>query len=559
MHRALLSAAFVLVSCTALAAQSAPDLKSATVTIPYSELRALWEAAQAKPAPTPPEPPEPPVPFVITQARHAIEFGADLVSAEVVAKFEINVLSKHPTLVPLIGTEAALAELTAEGGSIIPAAGYHSLYATSAGKKTVALRYSLRARSGSSFEIPVTPAATGEVTFSGVPAGREVDLRRAFRQAGSGPLRFRLAAGDSLAFQLVSPQVVKPKTEPVPASWQVSTHAVASSGEGRLDVVAQLTATQTGGDVPALSFDLPAQASIRTLQSEHLERWEGVRSPDGRTRRVTVQFKRPEEARRIIALSYDLPPPALVGEWSVAVPLVVRAEQERRVAYLVTPDSIDLSAERALPEAVPPSALAGAVGGGRLLAVECEPGEMTARATGKARQLAATAAATIEDAQYQTRVVADGAGRTNARLTVRHERAESLRIQLPAEAVLLTCAVDGLAASPVQTGPGAFELLLSARPNKQSPVEFSYTHRHKEFGAVAGELALALPRIDLFTTLLAWEVALPSAYELSAAEGNVQFAPASAVAPEPGVVRLRKELTRGEAPAVALFYQKRTL
>lgn len=556
MHQALLRAALLLTASVALA-ESAPDLKSATVTIPYSELRALWEAAQAKPTPPPVEPPEPPVPFVITAAQHAVELGADPSVAEVTSKFEINVLSRQPAMVPLIGSEAALAEIKAEGGSIVPSVGFHALYVTAPGRKSVVLRYSLRARAGGSFELPVTPAATGEVTFAGVPAGREVDLRRAFRVGGPGPLRFRLAATDAVAFALVAPQVVKPKAAPVPATWQAVTHAVVRLNEGRLEMLAQIVASQSAGDIPTLTFSLPVEANVQEVQAEHLDRWETARSEDGRARLVTVTFKRPEESRRLLALAYDLPAPASDREWSAAVPLVQRAESQRRVAYFVAPETLDLSATRALAGATPPAALLKAVGEARYLAVECEGTSAVATVSAKPRQLAATAAATIDDAQYRTRVVADGAGRTDARLNVRHERAQALRIELPKGAELLTCAVDGVAASPVQTGPGAFELLLPARPKKQSPVEFSYTHRHAEFNAVAGELALALPKVDLFTTLLGWEVAMPPAYELSAAEGNVQFAQAGSA--EPGLVRLRKELTRGEAPAVALFYQKRQL
>lgn len=540
-------------------APAIPDLKAATVTIPYAELRALWEAAQPKPTP-PPAAPEPPVPYAITQVRHALELNAAQSAAEGVAKFEIQVLSTKPTLVPLLGVDAALAEVNAEGGSVLPTNGFHALYVTSPGRKTVTLRYSLRARPGGGFEVPATPAAAGEVTFAGVPAGREIELQRGLRQTSTaaGPLRFLLSATDSLAFQLVAPQVAKPRTEPVAATWQVSTVAAAVVNDGRLEATALITATQTAGDVPSLTFQLPAQASVRSVQADQLERWEGVRAEDGRTRRVTVKFKRPEETRRLIAVAYELPPPPMTGEWNVAVPQVQRAEQERRLAYLVPGEATDLSAERAQPETAVPGALAGIIGTGRFVAVECDPAEPGARANAKARQLAATASATIEEASYQTRVVTDGAGRTNAKLMVRHERAQAVRIQLPAGAALLTCALDGAAASPVQTAAGAFELLLPARPNRQSAIEFSYTHRQKEFGAVSGELALSLPQVDLFTTTLSWEVVMPAAYELTAAEGNVQFASGIA-APESGVVRLRKELTRGETPSVAIFYQKRAL
>ena len=76
-----------------------------------------------------------------------------------------------------------------------------------------------------------------------------------------------------------------------------------------------------------------------------------------------------------------------------------------------------------------------------------------------------------------------------------------------------------------------------------------------------GQIELTLPRTDLFTNAIAWEVQLPGAYELTGFEGNVEMAPPSrgTVDPSTTFVRLRKELCKGEAPRVALFYQKRSV
>src|SRR5439155_18551739 len=68
-----------------------PDLVRAYVTIPYSELRALWEAGQRKPEP--PAPPEvAPVSFLVHRAEVRIALGD--AASKIEADFEVEALDK---------------------------------------------------------------------------------------------------------------------------------------------------------------------------------------------------------------------------------------------------------------------------------------------------------------------------------------------------------------------------------------------------------------------------------------------------------------------------------
>ena len=70
----------------------ASDLGRAFVTIPYSELRALWDAGRRREEPPKPEPEEMPVPFVVHRAEYRFTVG-DKVSA-LEAEYEVESLKK---------------------------------------------------------------------------------------------------------------------------------------------------------------------------------------------------------------------------------------------------------------------------------------------------------------------------------------------------------------------------------------------------------------------------------------------------------------------------------
>src|SRR5207249_2526273 len=82
--------------------------------------------------------------------------------------------------------------------------------------------------------------------------------------------------------------------------------------------------------------------------------------------------------------------------------------------------------------------------------------------------------------------------------------------------------------------------------DKNTVVRFSYAARKPALKPVSGQIELELPQTDLFAHKLEWELAIPSAYELSAVEGNVEIVPAD------GTIRFRKDLCRDERPSAAL-------
>ena len=95
--------------------------------------------------------------------------------------------------------------------------------------------------------------------------------------------------------------------------------------------------------------------------------------------------------------------------------------------------------------------------------------------------------------------------------------------------------------------------LPAATTGKPTQIDLSSTGHQPPLAPVSGQVALALPEIDLFVQTLYWDLQIPDDYELTALEGNVALAPAANAPPG---IHLRKDLLKAERPAAELFYQK---
>lgn len=160
--------------------------------------------------------------------------------------------------------------------------------------------------------------------------------------------------------------------------------------------------------------------------------------------------------------------------------------------------------------------------------------------------------AVIRDATGTMRVVADGAFFNKMVWQIRHEGPLVWRVALSDSHQLVAAKVGGRPASPSRPDAKTLEFRLPEPVGEGTAVELSYTGRVKAFDAVRGDLELSLPATPLLIESLRWEVSFPKAYEIAAAQGNVEFASGGS----PGEVQLRKELCQGDSPNVRLFYQK---
>ncbi len=140
-------------------------------------------------------------------------------------------------------------------------------------------------------------------------------------------------------------------------------------------------------------------------------------------------------------------------------------------------------------------------------------------------------------------------------------------VDIPSLDQVLSCEVDGEAVKPVRRSETELEFHLKATTSGDSGdgtvVRFSYALQSSAFDPVSGQVVVDLPQTDLFIHRLDWDLEIPQAYETTALEGNVQLAAVKvdknkkAAVAKSHLIRLHKELCRGERPSVELYYRRR--
>jgi len=168
-----------------------------------------------------------------------------------------------------------------------------------------------------------------------------------------------------------------------------------------------------------------------------------------------------------------------------------------------------------------------------------------------------TAQATITKATASTRLVADGSVLHEVSCELTHRGTSTWTVPLPEGATLLACQVNCQDERPVQRAPQQLEFSLTGKSggSTTSHISLTYHLKLKAWDRVSGETSLVLPKTNLFTQALHWQVELPEGYEITATEGSVSNT-ASASGASVRTAAFKKELFANEAPEVALFYQR---
>lgn len=157
----------------------------------------------------------------------------------------------------------------------------------------------------------------------------------------------------------------------------------------------------------------------------------------------------------------------------------------------------------------------------------------------------------VNEVQSAMRIVADGTFFNATSWKIRHNTALALRLALGEETQVVSCMVAGRPFAPVLVGTNTIEVRLP-ESESETTVEIAYTGKSAAFAPVRGDFRVSLPSTDLLVERSDWSLVLPAQYSPLAVEGNCDFFPGETK----NELRLRKELCRGESPAVRVFYQK---
>src|SRR4051812_42970042 len=155
--------ALVALAALALAAEPpAPDLNEARVTLPYPELKALWQAAQRET----PEKRKPPVEAALLSARYQLVLKGDLGAG--VVEYEIENFTDEWTAIPLLGAQIQVDDIEPADAQLIVREGHYAFVTNRPGKQKLRLKFAVK-MNGANFALISSPAAINTLAVAGLP------------------------------------------------------------------------------------------------------------------------------------------------------------------------------------------------------------------------------------------------------------------------------------------------------------------------------------------------------------------------------------------------------
>jgi hypothetical protein len=524
-----------------------PELGDARVTLPYGELKALWQAAQHEKAP---EKRKPPVEANLLAARYQLTLKGEQASG--VVDFETQSFTDEWTVIPLLGVQTQIDEVEPAEVQLIVREGHYALVTNRVGKQKLRIKFAARlsgTTDGAHFHLATSSASINTLSVSGIPDKQMLRVPEATQlSAEKDRASFRLPAQEQLDFDVIPEKALVPTT---PSRWKVGVHALVQFVDGKLSYTARIAANTDNGSGLTMELEFPAGVSVTKLNGDDLADWQAT-TMENQSRRVQVRWQTRDILRRELQVEYNFPQPITAGEWSLKVPRLIEGDNTPALYVVVPERGLELLATTptAAPRQLPAWLVALIAGKDYLVFVGDAP------LTAKWLPLVETAQAIVETSTARMRIVLDGAALTEIEYKIRHERALSWRVDLPEGCELLAASIDGRPVNPIDRGNHVVEFSLpSGKP--LSSVALSYTARKPAFKPVSGQIAVELPQTDLLVHRIDWELRIPVAYEIAAFEGNVESAPChNATDNTSRVIQLHKELCKKERPRAEFFYQK---
>jgi hypothetical protein len=544
IHAALAAVAFATLS---LAAEPvpAPDLTDARVTLPYPELKALWQAAQREA----PEKRKPPVEAALLSARYQLTLKGD--QATGVVDYETQSFTDEWMVIPLLGAQTQIDEVEPADVQLITREGYHALVTNRPGKQKLRIKFAVKmagTTDGTHFRLPISPAAINTLSVAGIPEKQTIRIAEATQlSADKERASFRLSGREQLDFDVVAEKAVAP---PVLSRWNLDRQAFVQFRDGKLNYTARLAAHADQGSGLTMELEFPPGVDITKITGSDLGDWQTT-TAENQSRRVHLRWATRDVLRRELEIEYNFAQSLSGGEWHLKSPSVLEGENNPPLYVVVPEPGLDLAAatQTAVPRQLPSWLVEKADGKNYLVFLGEAP------VTAKWLPLVETAQAVVETANAKTRIVSDGALLTEIAYTVRHERALRWEVDLPDGSELLAASIDGQPVKLIDRGDHVLEFSLPSG-NVVNAIALSFTGKKPAFKPVSGQIAVELPQTALLVHRIDWELRIPVAYEIAAFEGNVESAPRGKTDETSRAIQLHKELCKNERPRAEFFYQK---
>jgi len=565
---------------------------TATVTLPYEELRELWLAAhdrdEKKAAGDSDEKSKPPIGAILRSAAYQLEIsGNDLLLA---ADYQAENLDDDQWhRLALLDGEFSLVEVMPEDALVVRNSEGYELLLPPAGKVDLRLRFAAPAALSSAWwiesELPKfqpAPAAVRTLQTVNFPEGIRLvigkiewgdgDSKQSEYRAGVLPV-----IENALPWKLTKVDPDTPSKSPsddavpVPVPWQLRSELFAAFDDGKLKFELHIHArTEEENGARLLQLVLPPGARGISAGGEGLIRQRelpGAKPVD--PRRLELLWADTDLAEREFVVEFELAQSPLASQWTLPLPQSDPPAESAALAVIRVNEGLEISGDEVRPGA-------GSAGLPRWMIEATAGGDFVSLELAESRAVdirwlprVDTAPAVIAEARAVTRVVADGAILNHSEYSIEHDAPLNWTVSLPENSELLTAFINGVATRPIQRDATTLELQLpapkSSTETSQSVVRLTYAASVEGFDPVSGSVALSLPDTPLFVHRLLWDVQIADGYETSAIDGNIAIdtnrerchlnEKSTGKTDDARLIQLRKELIRNEAPKVEIFYR----
>jgi len=428
---------------------------AATVDLPWTEFRALLEySVKAEKGDTTP----PPADYVVTSGTYEGTLSSD--SAEFVATMEINVLrEKGWKRIPVLPAAVALKSSKLPDGVHLNVQGAnYEILTNKTGKIPVQLTFAVAVtKSGGMNSVSFARALPGSSVIKLTVDGDKVDVKVSGAQslsvnAAQGKTSVAAAMPTGKPVQITWERAI-PKAPAAPTKLYAETATLVSVADGLLICQESVNFNILHTPVRELKLSVPKGASVLTVSASGLQDWRVDK--DGA---LSVTLARETIGSYSIQISYEQ---AAAAQDSVPVP-VIRAtgvQREKGFVAVVALANVEIEAGKvAGATAIDASRLPGA-----LTAMTNQPilmgfryvGEKIDIPLGIRRHGEVSVLATVADSVLFTGMqLSDGRRMTKATYSVRNNRRQFLRLEMPAGTEIWSVSVAGKAATPGKDAEG---------------------------------------------------------------------------------------------------------
>ena len=490
---------------------------AATVDLPWTEFRALLEYSVKKDKvdATPP-----PTEYIVTAGTYEGTLSAD--SAEFTATIELNILKeKGWKRIPVLPATVALkSSKLPEGVHLNVQGSNYEIITDKTGKIPISLTFAVAVtKSGGANSVGFTRTLQGSSVIKLTVDGDKVDVKVNGAQslsvkADAGKTAVAAALPTRMPVQITWERAI-PKAPAVPTKLYSETATLVSVADGLLLCREAVYFNILHTPVRELKLTVPKGASVLTVNGSGLQDWRVDK--DGT---LTATLSRETIGSYTLQIAYE----QAAGTQASASAPVIRAigvEREKGFVAVVALANVEIEAGKVVgATAIDASRLPGT-----LTAMTSQPILLGFRYVGEKidiplnirRHGEVSVLATVADSAVFTGMqLSDGRRMTKVTYSVRNNRRQFLRLDMPAGTEIWSVSVAGKAATPGKDTEGKVLIPLVRSKSGSSelaafPVTVVYVHTPGEgkTASASGKLRVDLPVCEVPVMHVMYNVYLP--------------------------------------------------